>query len=98
MLCLSQYIQSKRKPEQTQVNKQQATTVEPTFFSFRREDLLNLNRQILGLNDKELSQFYLKSKFDVNLAIKQDEFVEQFPFFKQSSVVSWVPLIVSGFN
>jgi hypothetical protein len=45
-------------------------------MSFNREDLLMMNKQILGLADKELSQFYLKSRFDYNIAIRQDEFVE----------------------
>jgi hypothetical protein len=60
--------------------------------------LLLLNKQILGLNEKELSQFYLKSRFDYNIAVKQDDFLEQFPIFKSNNVVSWVPNIVSGFN
>jgi hypothetical protein len=40
----------------------------------------------------------LKSRFDYNIAIKQDDFLEQFPIFKSNNVVNWVPNIVTGFN
>ena len=57
-----------------------------------------LSKQILGLNDRELSQFYLKSKFDYNLQINQEDFLEQYACVKTSPIVTWVLDIVSGFS
>lgn len=57
-----------------------------------------MNKTILGLSDKDLGQFYLKSRFDYNISINEREFTDQYPFFKETSLVSWVPKLVEGFN
>jgi hypothetical protein len=56
------------------VQQQQGDEIE--VLSFRKDDILVLTKQILGLPEREMSHFYLKSKFDYNLSIKQDEFTE----------------------
>ena len=68
------------------------------MLAFRKDDILMLTKHILGLPEREMSHFYLKSKFDYNLSIKQHEFTEQYPFTKSSALVNWVPNIVSGFS
>ena len=50
------------------------------------------------MSDKDLSHFYLKSRFDYNLMVTLEDFLENFKYIKTSPIVTWVADIVMGFN